>query len=238
MIEIPCVSIMRLHSDSVSFSFFYSAEVLFRLPLLPSHYGADCTAVWLLGNEGKTWDGRLWACLPVPAPCKFRHQLTHQGEPDLSLAWFNFLFVFGTGVRWEDCCETLPPGAELQEQRPLEQRDPDHEEVSVNYLFLFIKYPITAHVLLVKPSLYAWLSFCYRLNHVNVVQAREVPEELSSIALNDLPLLSMEYCSRGDLRKVSNGKIKKFDNYLSKTALLTEFCSSLRCWINLKTVVG
>uniref|UniRef100_A0A8C4DCZ0 Inhibitor of nuclear factor kappa-B kinase subunit alpha n=1 Tax=Dicentrarchus labrax TaxID=13489 RepID=A0A8C4DCZ0_DICLA len=43
-----------------------------------------------------------------------------------------------------------------------------------------------------------------KLNHVNVVQAREVPEELSSIALNDLPLLAMEYCSRGDLRKVLN----------------------------------
>ncbi|KAM8738678.1 inhibitor of nuclear factor kappa-B kinase subunit alpha-like isoform X1 [Acanthopagrus latus] len=43
-----------------------------------------------------------------------------------------------------------------------------------------------------------------KLNHVNVVQAREVPEELSAIALNDLPLLSMEYCSRGDLRKVLN----------------------------------
>lgn len=43
-----------------------------------------------------------------------------------------------------------------------------------------------------------------KLNHVNVVQAREVPEELSSIALNDLPLLAMEYCSRGDLRKVVN----------------------------------
>uniref|UniRef100_A0A673AK40 Inhibitor of nuclear factor kappa-B kinase subunit alpha n=1 Tax=Sphaeramia orbicularis TaxID=375764 RepID=A0A673AK40_9TELE len=43
-----------------------------------------------------------------------------------------------------------------------------------------------------------------KLNHVNVVQAREVPEELSSIALNDLPLLAMEYCSKGDLRKVLN----------------------------------
>uniref|UniRef100_A0AAQ5YY97 Inhibitor of nuclear factor kappa-B kinase subunit alpha n=1 Tax=Amphiprion ocellaris TaxID=80972 RepID=A0AAQ5YY97_AMPOC len=43
-----------------------------------------------------------------------------------------------------------------------------------------------------------------KLNHVNVVQAREVPEELSSIALNDLPLLAMEYCSRGDLRKLLN----------------------------------
>ncbi|XP_041866785.1 inhibitor of nuclear factor kappa-B kinase subunit alpha-like [Melanotaenia boesemani] len=43
-----------------------------------------------------------------------------------------------------------------------------------------------------------------KLNHVNIVQAREVPAELSSIALNDLPLLAMEYCSRGDLRKVLN----------------------------------
>uniref|UniRef100_A0A4W6DVB9 Inhibitor of nuclear factor kappa-B kinase subunit alpha n=1 Tax=Lates calcarifer TaxID=8187 RepID=A0A4W6DVB9_LATCA len=43
-----------------------------------------------------------------------------------------------------------------------------------------------------------------KLNHVNIVQAREVPEELSIIALNDLPLLAMEYCSRGDLRKVLN----------------------------------
>uniref|UniRef100_A0A8C7YK29 Inhibitor of nuclear factor kappa-B kinase subunit alpha n=1 Tax=Oryzias sinensis TaxID=183150 RepID=A0A8C7YK29_9TELE len=41
-----------------------------------------------------------------------------------------------------------------------------------------------------------------KLNHLNVVQAREVPEELHAIALNDLPLLAMEYCSRGDLRKV------------------------------------
>uniref|UniRef100_A0A8C5H6Y2 Inhibitor of nuclear factor kappa-B kinase subunit alpha n=1 Tax=Gouania willdenowi TaxID=441366 RepID=A0A8C5H6Y2_GOUWI len=41
-----------------------------------------------------------------------------------------------------------------------------------------------------------------KLNHVNVVQAREVPEELTSISLNDMPLLAMEYCSRGDLRKV------------------------------------
>lgn len=43
-----------------------------------------------------------------------------------------------------------------------------------------------------------------RLNHVNVVEAREVPDELLCIAVNDLPLLAMEYCSRGDLRKVLN----------------------------------
>uniref|UniRef100_A0A668AA09 Inhibitor of nuclear factor kappa-B kinase subunit alpha n=1 Tax=Myripristis murdjan TaxID=586833 RepID=A0A668AA09_9TELE len=41
-----------------------------------------------------------------------------------------------------------------------------------------------------------------KLNHINVVTARDVPEEIECIALNDLPLLAMEYCSRGDLRKV------------------------------------
>uniref|UniRef100_A0A8C8IRG1 Inhibitor of nuclear factor kappa-B kinase subunit alpha n=1 Tax=Oncorhynchus tshawytscha TaxID=74940 RepID=A0A8C8IRG1_ONCTS len=43
-----------------------------------------------------------------------------------------------------------------------------------------------------------------KLSHDNVVRAREVPEEMSFIALNDLPLLAMEYCSRGDLRKLLN----------------------------------
>ncbi|XP_030626745.1 inhibitor of nuclear factor kappa-B kinase subunit alpha [Chanos chanos] len=41
-----------------------------------------------------------------------------------------------------------------------------------------------------------------KLNHLNVVTARDVPDELNHIALNDLPLLAMEYCSKGDLRKV------------------------------------
>lgn len=41
-----------------------------------------------------------------------------------------------------------------------------------------------------------------KLNHLNVVTAREVPEEMQHIALNDLPLLAMEYCSKGDLRKL------------------------------------
>lgn len=75
-----------------------------------------------------------------------------------------------------------------------------------------------------KPSLnnFSWSNHCciigcccYRLNHVNVVQAREVPEELSPIALNDLPILAMEYCSRGDLRKVPSGYfMKTSDNWL------------------------
>ncbi|XP_065152805.1 inhibitor of nuclear factor kappa-B kinase subunit alpha [Paramisgurnus dabryanus] len=41
-----------------------------------------------------------------------------------------------------------------------------------------------------------------KLKHPNVVTAKDVPEEMMHIALNDLPLLAMEYCSKGDLRKV------------------------------------
>lgn len=42
-----------------------------------------------------------------------------------------------------------------------------------------------------------------RLNHVNVVAARDVPEGMEKLlATNDLPLLAMEYCEGGDLRKV------------------------------------
>ena len=40
------------------------------------------------------------------------------------------------------------------------------------------------------------------MDHINVVTARDVPDEMRDIALNDLPLLAMEYCSKGDLRKV------------------------------------
>lgn len=43
----------------------------------------------------------------------------------------------------------------------------------------------------------------HRLDHVNVVAAREVPEGMQKlVATNDLPLLAMEYCQGGDLRKV------------------------------------
>lgn len=47
--------------------------------------------------------------------------------------------------------------------------------------------------------------FCWRrLDHVNVVAAREVPEGMQKmVATNDLPLLAMEYCQGGDLRKVN-----------------------------------
>lgn len=41
-----------------------------------------------------------------------------------------------------------------------------------------------------------------RLNHPNVVAARDVPEGMQNLAPTDLPLLAMEYCQGGDLRKV------------------------------------
>ena len=51
--------------------------------------------------------------------------------------------------------------------------------------------------------------YLLRLDHVNVVAAREVPEEMHElVATNGLPLLAMEYCQGGDLRKVSVGVIR------------------------------
>ncbi|XP_028936882.1 inhibitor of nuclear factor kappa-B kinase subunit alpha [Ornithorhynchus anatinus] len=42
-----------------------------------------------------------------------------------------------------------------------------------------------------------------KLNHPNVVTACDVPEEMNFL-VNDVPLLAMEYCSGGDLRKLLN----------------------------------
>ena len=47
-----------------------------------------------------------------------------------------------------------------------------------------------------------------RLNHDNVILALEVPEELSE-GPEEFPLLAMEYCSKGDLRRVSGYKFLK-----------------------------
>lgn len=41
-----------------------------------------------------------------------------------------------------------------------------------------------------------------KLNNANVVKAREVPEEMQGVAFNDVPLLAMEFCTGGNLRKV------------------------------------
>uniref|UniRef100_A0A8C5ERC8 IkappaB kinase n=1 Tax=Gouania willdenowi TaxID=441366 RepID=A0A8C5ERC8_GOUWI len=54
-----------------------------------------------------------------------------------------------------------------------------------------------------------------RLNHVNVVAAREVPDGMFNLlATNDLPLLAMEYCQGGDLRKVRNCLTWLNENFL------------------------
>nr|XP_008115965.1 PREDICTED: inhibitor of nuclear factor kappa-B kinase subunit alpha [Anolis carolinensis] len=42
-----------------------------------------------------------------------------------------------------------------------------------------------------------------KLNHPNIVKACDVPEEMNFL-VNDVPLLAMEYCSKGDLRKLLN----------------------------------
>ncbi|XP_034993605.1 inhibitor of nuclear factor kappa-B kinase subunit alpha [Zootoca vivipara] len=42
-----------------------------------------------------------------------------------------------------------------------------------------------------------------KLNHPNIVKACEVPDEMNFL-VNDVPLLAMEYCCKGDLRKLLN----------------------------------
>lgn len=66
-----------------------------------------------------------------------------------------------------------------------------------------------------------------RLNHINVVTARDVPDEMKHIALNDLPLLAMEYCSRGDLRKVRARKKGGLEYVHFKLCLCNLFFSVL-----------
>ncbi|XP_074979525.1 inhibitor of nuclear factor kappa-B kinase subunit beta isoform X2 [Caretta caretta] len=68
-----------------------------------------------------------------------------------------------------------------------------------------------------------------RLNHPNVVAARDVPEGMQNLAPTDLPLLAMEYCQGGDLRKYLN----QFENCcgLREGAiliLLSDIASALR----------
>ncbi|XP_039222795.1 inhibitor of nuclear factor kappa-B kinase subunit beta [Crotalus tigris] len=68
-----------------------------------------------------------------------------------------------------------------------------------------------------------------RLNHPNVVAARDVPEGMQSVAPNDLPLLAMEYCQGGDLRRHLN----QFENCCGLREkeihiLLSDIASALR----------
>lgn len=60
-----------------------------------------------------------------------------------------------------------------------------------------------------------------RLNHDNVVIALEVPEELA-VGPEELPLLAMEYCSKGDLRRVSENKGTKYIPCRNSFVLLHE----------------
>lgn len=144
-------------------------------------------------------------------------------------------FFAQPGVGGKDGSETLPPGAEFQEQRALEPRDSDHEEVSGPH---WQQEEILLFCYLTEPFLCAGI--CYRLKHGNVVQAREVPEELTSISLNDLPLLAMEYCSRGDLRKVPSGYFIMINHLVivSTSCVVDLICPLFSFWTNQKIVVA
>ena len=50
-----------------------------------------------------------------------------------------------------------------------------------------------------------WCQECdimLRLDHPNVVRGIELPDELKCLVTGDLPVLAMEYCQLGDLRRV------------------------------------
>lgn len=52
-----------------------------------------------------------------------------------------------------------------------------------------------------------------RLNHPNVVQAISLPEDLAKLP-SILPILCMEYCSKGDLRQVCEPFLKVLTYHL------------------------
>lgn len=77
-----------------------------------------------------------------------------------------------------------------------------------------VSYAVTMTITKIFPSclpvpIHLCVYCCPRLSHVNVVRAREVPKEMSCITLNGLPMLAMEYCTKGDLRK----RLNKPENY-------------------------
>jgi len=41
-----------------------------------------------------------------------------------------------------------------------------------------------------------------RLHHPNVVRGIKLPDELTCMVTSDMPVLAMEYCQLGDLRRV------------------------------------
>lgn len=64
-----------------------------------------------------------------------------------------------------------------------------------------------------------------RLDHPNLVSARDVPSPLD-VKDDELPLLAMEFCSGGDLRKVKF-KIKFFPSFQNYTSFKQGmFCGS------------
>uniref|UniRef100_A0A8D0Y2A3 Component of inhibitor of nuclear factor kappa B kinase complex n=1 Tax=Sus scrofa TaxID=9823 RepID=A0A8D0Y2A3_PIG len=67
-----------------------------------------------------------------------------------------------------------------------------------------------------------------KLNHDNVVKACDVPEELNFL-INDVPLLAMEYCSGGDLRKILHKIIDLgYAKDVDQGSLCTSFVGTLQ----------
>ncbi|OXB52871.1 hypothetical protein ASZ78_007167 [Callipepla squamata] len=67
-----------------------------------------------------------------------------------------------------------------------------------------------------------------KLNHPNIVRACEVPEEMNFL-VNGVPLLAMEYCAGGDLRKIIHKIIDLgYAKDLDQGSLCTSFVGTLQ----------
>lgn len=76
---------------------------------------------------------------------------------------------------------------------------------------------------------------CHRLDHVNVVAAREVPEGMQKMMVtNDLPLLAMEYCQGGDLRKVCEPLCCSLmsGDHRDLLFIICSFVAPVCCWLH------
>jgi serine/threonine protein kinase len=63
-----------------------------------------------------------------------------------------------------------------------------------------------------------------RLNHRNVVAAKDVPAVLN-VSAGELPLLAMEYCSGGDLRKVA--RVVNDSEHSKSNRFMIETCTDV-----------
>lgn len=179
-----------------------------------------------LGAQRETGDGRFCPCLPLPAPSEFSRTcggpVTDAGRSMMLAAAKTTRF---NRLRREYRHKVLHVLQETNEKLAVKMcrleltpRNKDRWSREIQIMKKFVIFHAALDVDDVfggrsgvgpPESLGCNVLSSLRLNHINVVTARDVPEEVTHISLNDLPLLAMEYCSRGDLRKVRLQKLSR-----------------------------